>query len=320
MIISNTSANPEINRRAISTLGDTLSGRGDNYAAHFCYILSQVDFGAYGESNVKLVLIGANHHKPYPEFISTDAIMLTEIYEYARKLSEPFTLIELQTFKFNIAVKMVDYGLVEKALLYIEQVATNIAVEPEKYKQSFINDVYVLGDRLKYHDPVCKDSYEDAANLSWLNKLAEIVGKCATGEIVQENNLYATNALAQETVETTEYQQPNVYADYAVDPNVNVPTMEADSHAEWQNNLQVANVPHSYGVNADAQYNDESANDVQQHYQNYQDYWAQQQQQQQLQSYDQQDYVQQGGLQYGSEQQPEAEHIEHQNNWGYEVG
>ncbi|XP_058802718.1 uncharacterized protein LOC131670805 isoform X2 [Phymastichus coffea] len=310
MIISNTSANPEINRRAISTLGDTLASRGDVYAAHFCYILSQVDFGAYGQSNVKLVLIGANHHKPYSDFISTDAIMLTEIYEYARKLSEPFTLIELQTFEFNNAIKMVDYGLVEKALLYIEQVATNIVSEPEKYKQSFIKDVYLLGDRLKYHDPVCKDSCEDAVNLPWLNKLANIVDKCATGEII-ENNFHATNTVAQGTIESTEYQQSKWSDDYSV-VNSNVP-VHVNPNVEWQINQQTTSVPHSYGLAAEPQYNDEPANDVQMHYQNYQDYWIQQQQQQQ--SYDQEDYSQHTSLQYGAEQH--EEHNEHQNNWAF---
>lgn len=178
MIISNTSGNPEINDRSITTLGDTLFARGDVHAAHFCYILAQIEFGAYGSNGVKLVLIGANHSKPYSEFLSMEAIMLTEIYEYARNLSEPsFTLVDLQTFKFDLTVKMVDSGLMEKALLYIEQIASNIASDPLKYKKSFIKAVYVLGDRVKYYDPVFKDAVEDTATLTWLDKLAEIVGK-----------------------------------------------------------------------------------------------------------------------------------------------
>jgi len=178
MIISNTSANPEINRRSITTLGDTLFAKGDIYAAHLCYILAQIDFGAYGANGVKLVLIGANQNKPYSEFLTMEAIMLTEIYEYARNLSDPcFTLVDLQTFKFDLIVKMVDCGLIEKALLYMEQIATNIANDPSKYKKSFIESVYLLGDRIKYHDPIYKDAIEDATNLTWLNKLTEIVEK-----------------------------------------------------------------------------------------------------------------------------------------------
>lgn len=178
MIISNSSVNPEVNRRSIITLGDTLFARGDIHAAHFCFILAQIDFGAYGTNGVKLVLIGANHNRPNSEFFTMEAVMLTEIYEYARNLGDPrFTLVDLQTFKFDLAKKMVDFGLIEKALLYIEQIATNIANDPSKYKKSFVKAVYVLGDRIKYHDPAHKYAIEDTVNLMWLNKLAEIVGK-----------------------------------------------------------------------------------------------------------------------------------------------
>lgn len=333
MVISNTSANPDVNRRSISTLGDTLATRGDIHAAHFCYILSQVDFGAYGSSSsVKLVLIGANHHKSYPEFISNEAVMLTEIYEYARKLSEPaFTLCELQTFKFDLAVKMIDYGLVEKALLYIEQVAGNVINEPEKYKRSFISNVYVLGDRLKYHDPVCKDSEEDedaASSLPWLSNLAEIVGKCEKGEIIQESSAQPSNSLAAESVvESSESQQQQpqpvptwnvaaVKTEYGTDnnPASMMTVSDVDSHVAWQ--------PKSSAQSNSAQYGDEVVNETQQHYQSYQqDYWAPQQQQQQ--TYDQQDYGardygQSASMQYTSEQH-DAEISEIQNKWAYEV-
>lgn len=178
MIISNTSSNPEINRRSITSLGDTLFAKGNIYAAHFCYILAQVDFGHYGDNNVKLVLVGSNHLKPYNEFMTSEAIMLTEIYEYARNLSEPgFTLVNLQHYKFDLAKKLIDYGYIEKSLLYLEQIAVNIINEPSKYNRRFIEDVYTLGDRIKYNDPICKDNTEDVATLNWLNKLLDVLGK-----------------------------------------------------------------------------------------------------------------------------------------------
>lgn len=325
MIISNTSTNPDVNRRSILSLGDTLAARGDIYAAHFCYILAQVEFGSYGSNNVKIVLIGATHNKPYSEFISTEAIMLTEIYEYARKLSEPFSLIELQTFKFDLAIKMVDCGLIEKALLYIEQVANNIVNEPEKYKQSFINNVYVLGDRLKYHDPVCKDSDEDATSLSWLNKLADIVGKYEKGEIVQENNNNNNNqALNSCTpdgiIETTEIKQPQQQNKWNSNQNdYDTSTMMGrtvvDSHMAWQPKPPSSTLQEPYDITLETQYNNESVNDSQQQqYQSYQqDYWSNQQQQQQN-NYDRQDY----SMPYTTNQQSESENVE-QNNWAYEV-
>lgn len=50
MILSNTSQKPELDRKAITTLGDSLFNRGDLYAAHFCYLMAQVGFGRYQET------------------------------------------------------------------------------------------------------------------------------------------------------------------------------------------------------------------------------------------------------------------------------
>ncbi|XP_017755793.1 PREDICTED: uncharacterized protein LOC108547663 isoform X3 [Eufriesea mexicana] len=283
MIISNTSANPEINRRSITTLGDTLSARGDIYAAHFCYILAQVDFGTYGASNIKLVLIGANHHKSYNAFLTTEAVMLTEIYEYARNLSEPgFTLVDLQTFKFDLAIKMVDHGLIEKALLYIEQIAVNIFNEPSKYKKSFINAVYNLGDRIRYHDPVYKDSIDEATTLTWFNNLAEIVGKCHIGEIT-ENEIYGSqtkpelynNTQNQEAMNESKQQQPwsRIQSEYREGPTSMMEVPTADTQSEWQPLSLPSNIPDTYDQSMQYTRNNEESCQLQQSQQ--QDYWNQ---------------------------------------------
>lgn len=47
MILSNTSQKPELDRKAITTLGDSLLSRGDLFAAHFCYLMAQVGFSKY---------------------------------------------------------------------------------------------------------------------------------------------------------------------------------------------------------------------------------------------------------------------------------
>ncbi|CAL7947946.1 unnamed protein product [Xylocopa violacea] len=282
MIISNTSANPEINRRSISTLGDTLSARGDIHAAHFCYILAQVDFGAYGANNVKLVLLGANHHKPYNAFLATEAVMLTEIYEYARNLSEPgFTLVDLQTFKFDLATKMVDHGLIEKALLYIEQISVNIVNEPSKYKRSFINAVYNLGDRIRYHDPIYKDSIDEATTLTWFNNLAEIVGKCHTGEIT-EHEVHASqaktesrnNAQNQEVQEMKQQQQwSTIQSEYREGPTSMMEVTTTDVQSEWQPLSLPSNIPDTYDQTMQYTRNNEESGQYQQSQQ--QDYWNQ---------------------------------------------
>ncbi|CAL1681823.1 unnamed protein product [Lasius platythorax] len=287
MIISNTSANPEINRRSITTLGDTLFTRGDIHAAHLCYILAQIDFGAYGANGVKLVLIGANQNKPYSEFLTMEAIMLTEIYEYARNLSDPcFTLVDLQTFKFDLIVKMVDCGLIEKALLYIEQIATNIANDPSKYKKSFIKSVYVLGDQIKYHDPIYKDAIEDVTNLTWLNKLAEIVGKYQ-GEEISEEETYPNGSHTIENQEihemkqqqslppsTSQQQWNTIQPEYGDGPVSMMEVNTSEMQSNWQPLSLPTNIQDTYDPNAQYMRNmDESA----QHQQSQQqDYWSQQ--------------------------------------------
>lgn len=88
MILSNTTQHPELYRKAITTLGDTLFSRGSLYAAQFCYLMAQVEFSRYGVPNAKLVLLGSSHHQPLNMFATNEAIFMTEIYEYACSLSD----------------------------------------------------------------------------------------------------------------------------------------------------------------------------------------------------------------------------------------
>lgn len=52
MILSNTTQRPELHRKSITSLGDSLFNRGDLYAAHFCYLMAQLNFGRYQDSAV----------------------------------------------------------------------------------------------------------------------------------------------------------------------------------------------------------------------------------------------------------------------------
>lgn len=97
MILSNASQRPELERKSITTLGDTLFNRGSIYAAQFCYLMAQVGFGKYGNDDSKLVLLGSNHTKPFTHFATNEAIHMTEIYEYACRLNDvQFAIPEFQ--------------------------------------------------------------------------------------------------------------------------------------------------------------------------------------------------------------------------------
>lgn len=154
MIISNSTQKTDFDRKTILTLGDTLYNRGDLFAAHFCYLLAKADFGRYSDINrdsqsilhasnaVRLILLGASHNKSFNEFATDEAIIMTEIYEYACSLSDSnFSIIEFQPYKFLLGTRMLDYGFHLKSLLYMEQVAEHIQKNSSSYNRSFIEKV-----------------------------------------------------------------------------------------------------------------------------------------------------------------------------------
>ncbi|XP_050097370.1 uncharacterized protein LOC126578635 isoform X3 [Anopheles aquasalis] len=184
MLMSNSSAKPELIKKSITTLGDTLFNRGDLYAAHFCYLLSDVAFGRFADvkpefgaggataaatataTTVRLVLLGASHHqRNFRELSTNESIMMTEIYEYARSLNEDrYSITELQRFKYLLACRMLDQGMQLKCLLYMEQIAEQIQNDPYRFETDFVRKVYTLGDRLKYYDPVMEKALDESVD------------------------------------------------------------------------------------------------------------------------------------------------------------
>lgn len=188
MILSNTSQKPDLDRRAITTLGDSLAHIGDVYGSHFCYLMAQVGFGKYepegtvsSASSPKLVLLGSSSARPFKEFATTEAILMTEIYEYAVTLNdESYMIGEYQPYKFTLATRLLDYGHQLKAFLYMEQLAKNIKRDPQKFEYSLVNNVYTFADRLRYYDPVqektvdASDSQDsEGDHQKWIQELKE---------------------------------------------------------------------------------------------------------------------------------------------------
>lgn len=176
MIISNpTQPKAEVDRKSIITMGDTLHNRGDLFAAQFCYLMAKVEFSKYSEvkhdasiilnntaNAVRLILLGASCYKStFNEFATDEAIIMTEIYEYACTLAnENFSIVEFQPYKFLLGTRMLDYGLHLKSLMYMEQVALHVQKNPGSYERSFIEKVYAMADQLKYYDPVLEKNLD----------------------------------------------------------------------------------------------------------------------------------------------------------------
>lgn len=198
MIISNCSDKPDLLKRSVTALGDLLANRGDLFGSHFCYLLADPQFGAYNDSDGhsgKLVLLGASHQRSFREFATNEAIIMTELFEYARSLSQDGYFIPelqvrgevsfkklffiasltfiLQKYKFLLANNMLDHGYQLKCLLYMEQVAMRIVQQPDAFEASFIQKVYDMADRLKFFDPVMEKSYEDNYNNNALETIED---------------------------------------------------------------------------------------------------------------------------------------------------
>ncbi|TMW47187.1 hypothetical protein DOY81_007727 [Sarcophaga bullata] len=243
MILSNTSQKPELDRKAITTLGDSLFHRGDLYAAHFCYLMAQVGFGRYQETATqetslqqhlpKLVLLGSSHYKQFQDFAHNEAIIMTEIYEYACSLNdEHFSIVEFQPYKFLLACRLLDYGFHLKSLMYLEQIALHIARDPTKYENSFINKVYELADRLKYYDPVLEKTMDDSQLTNEDNNLVN----ASSQQMEEQKWLQNLRHLAQQyhqqdylhhsSSATTDAQQQ--YNNLTQDPNYNYQQQQID--------------------------------------------------------------------------------------------
>ena len=193
MILSNPSGNNSndsgVDRRSIVTLGDTLADKGFLHAAHFCYLMANLPFGAYSsQSNAKLVLIGAERStdKSFEAFATNEAIQTTEIFEYVQKLSDPDSHIwPLQYFKYIYAIRLLDAGMSSTALYYLEQIATAFAKHPELITgdcgmsgTELATHVLTLSDRLKYLDPVYttrEGEISEMADPEWVGGLRNVL-------------------------------------------------------------------------------------------------------------------------------------------------
>ena len=112
MIVSNLNdQNKELCLQSIRTLADCLATNSRIAAAHFCYLLANVNFGEYKKKSSKIVLIGSSHKyvdptdfhqlnfsffskhylflisnsQPFSKFCDLASIQATEIYEFARQ-------------------------------------------------------------------------------------------------------------------------------------------------------------------------------------------------------------------------------------------
>ncbi|XP_028175050.1 uncharacterized protein LOC114363514 isoform X1 [Ostrinia furnacalis] len=169
IILSNTSAKPEQDRRTLIQLGDTLAARGLIYSAQFCYISGGVQWAPHPLAPLppapspaapapRLTLLLADPRaQTFGQHATNEAIFATEIYEYALSLNQDYVIKELQVYKLLLSTRLVDAGLYERALAYTEQAARAVTRSPRDYSPALCRSLASLADRLRYHDPVLQE-------------------------------------------------------------------------------------------------------------------------------------------------------------------
>nr|XP_045604397.1 uncharacterized protein LOC123762115 isoform X6 [Procambarus clarkii] len=179
MMISNPTGHTQRDRASIVALGDTLASQGQLYAAHFCYLMAEVEWGSYSNKDSKLVLIGSSHQLPFQAFASNEAIQCTEVYEFARSLDSSNPLLDtFQSYKLVYALRLTEYGFPAEALRYCEVISQLVNKTPAPHKAEFLSQVYDLASRLKYHDlhyQMCQGEVSEMPDPQWLADFQGVV-------------------------------------------------------------------------------------------------------------------------------------------------
>lgn len=126
--------------QSMLALGKLLSGYGRAEAAHSCFLFARhiAKHSGADDADVGFVILGADH--TVGNFANDmDAILLTEIYEWASSLSAASGaqayIAHLQSFKLMHAQELAAYGLTSKAQAYCDHItsAYTSTTRPSQY-------------------------------------------------------------------------------------------------------------------------------------------------------------------------------------------
>ena len=182
MILANRSS--KLDNASIVTLGDSLLENGRLCAAHFCYHLADVQFGAYGNVGSKYLLLGVQNSLlkvglfPRPEYVRK-----MEVFEYAMSLGkQEFVLPHFQVFKYLLALQLTQVGMVAKAFKYCEQIATVVAKSPGKFPPTLLHSLDELSTQL--HHLNHPHGVVETKLPSWLLQLQQTLSDVLAGNYV----------------------------------------------------------------------------------------------------------------------------------------
>jgi COPII coat assembly protein SEC16 len=148
--------------QALAVLGKLLEDYDRIEAAHICYMFSKAAqksplLGGTDEEQASIVLLGANHKARPADFgRDQDAIMLTEIYEFATGVLGPGAPLSfmphLGIFKLQRAMTMSEAGMKAEAQAYCDAIAATFGKSSKMslyYHPLFISELDDLSNKLK---------------------------------------------------------------------------------------------------------------------------------------------------------------------------
>lgn len=154
MVLSNRS--PE-DFHALVALGRLLHTYGRVEAAHICMLFSRVaHFGGADDPQASIVLLGADHqHFPFTFMHDEDAVLLTEVYEFATSILGSLpqaTLPYLTGFKLQYAWSLAERGRKAEAQQYCDAIAAALKASTKPsgyYHQHLFATLEELSGRLR---------------------------------------------------------------------------------------------------------------------------------------------------------------------------
>ncbi|KAM3177113.1 hypothetical protein ACTXT7_005124 [Hymenolepis weldensis] len=188
MLLSAPEGHGDLARDSLERMGESLLARRLLFAAHLCFLLasSYSDQGttAIPHLHSRIWLLGVTAPTPKSseessgrfvmttevERASTEAIQLTEVYEFALALAtrdKHFFLSNFLPFKFAYCLRLIDAGLIETAFRYLEVLSDSISTLLEQeVEESCMSPIDLralfliasqclrLSERLRHHPEV----------------------------------------------------------------------------------------------------------------------------------------------------------------------
>ena len=168
---------------SVVSLGDSLLAQKRLHAAHLCYHLANVHYGAYGNPDSKYSLLGTDHsHLAIGSYPSPADLHMMEVLEYAMSLSkQDFLMPNFQLFKFLYVFKLLELGFASKALKYCEQISCSaVSKNPHCFAPVFLHLLVEVSVRLHHlcsQFDVVENEYP-----SWLHQLQQLVSDALSSD------------------------------------------------------------------------------------------------------------------------------------------